>query len=81
MRWLTAGGTCGRTGGRGDGAGSPRMLVGVLVVPVVPVCAVPVLCSVDGVSAWWGSRVGVSRGRFSWLVEQEIEKVGLVCLG
>ena len=33
----------------GMGAGGARMLVGVCVVPVVPVCAVPVLCSVDGV--------------------------------
>ena len=31
------------------GAGGARMLVGVCVVHVVPVCAVPVLCSVDGV--------------------------------
>ena len=31
------------------GAGGVRMLVGVCAVPVVPVCAVPVLCSVDGV--------------------------------
>ena len=30
---------------------------------------------------WWGSRVGMSWGRFSWLVEQEFEEVGLVCLG
>ena len=65
----------------GMGAGCPRMLVGVCAVPVVPVCAVPVLCSVDGVYAWWGFRVGMSRGRFSWLVEQEFEEVGLVCLG
>ena len=28
------------------GAGGKRMLVGVRVVPVVSVCAVPVLCSV-----------------------------------
>ena len=33
----------------GMGAGGARMLVGVRVVPVVPVCAVPVFCSVDGV--------------------------------
>ena len=32
-------------------AGGVRMLVGVCVVPVVAVCAVPVLCSVDGVWA------------------------------
>ena len=63
------------------GAGGARMLVGVRVVPVVSVCAVPVLWSVDGVYAWLGSRVGVSWGRFSWLVEQEFEEVGLVCLG
>ena len=31
------------------GAGGGRMLVGVSAVPVVPVCAVPVLCWVDGV--------------------------------
>ena len=30
---------------------------------------------------WWGFRVGMSRGRFSWLVEQEFEEVGLVCWG
>ena len=35
-----------------------RMLVGVCAVPVVLVCAVLVLCPVDGVKAWWGSRVG-----------------------
>ena len=29
----------------------------------------------------WGFGVGMSRGRFSWLVEQEFEEVGLVCLG
>ena len=63
------------------GAGGARMLVGVCAVPVVPVCAVPVLCSVDGVYTWWGFRVGMSRGRFSWLVEQEFQEVGLVCLG
>ena len=33
----------------GMGAGGARMLVGVCAVPWVPVCAVPVLCSVDGV--------------------------------
>ena len=33
----------------GTGAGGVRMLVGVCAVPVGPVCAVPVLCSVDGV--------------------------------
>ena len=33
----------------GIGAGGVRMLVGVCVVPVVSVCAVPVLCLVDGV--------------------------------
>ena len=33
----------------GTGAGGARMLVGVWAVPVVLVCAVPVLCSVDGV--------------------------------
>ena len=33
----------------GMGAGGARMLVGVCVLPVVRVCAVPVLCSVDGV--------------------------------
>ena len=63
------------------GAGGARMLVGVRGVPVVPLCAVPVLCSQDGVQAWRGSRVVVSWGRFSWLVEQEFEEVGLVCLG
>ena len=31
------------------GAGGPRMLVGVCAVPVVSVCALPVLCSVDDV--------------------------------
>ena len=31
------------------GAGGARMLVGACVVPVAPVCAVPVLCPVDGV--------------------------------
>ena len=65
----------------GMGAGGARMPVGVCAVPVVPVCAVPVLCSVDGVATWWGFRVGMSRDRFSWLVEQEFEEVGLVCLG
>ena len=33
----------------GKGAGGARMLVGVCAVPVVSVCAVSVLCSVDGV--------------------------------
>ena len=33
----------------GVGASGVRMLVGVCAVPVVPVCAVPVLCPVDGV--------------------------------
>ena len=33
----------------GMGAGGACMLVGVCAVPAVPVCAVPVLCSVDGV--------------------------------
>ena len=59
------------------GAGGARMLVGVCAEPLVPV---PVLCSVGGVWAWWGSRVVVSWGRFSWLVEQEIDEVGWVCL-
>ena len=31
------------------GAGGARMQVGMCAVPVVPVCAVPLLCSVDGV--------------------------------
>ena len=31
------------------GPGGARMLVGVCAVPVASVCAVPVLCSVDGV--------------------------------
>ena len=65
----------------GMGAGGARMLVGVCAVSVVSVCAVSVLCSVDGVYTWWGFRVGMSRGRFSWLVEQEFEEVGLVCWG
>ena len=63
------------------GAGGARMLVGVCAVPVVPVCAVPVLCPVDGVQAWLGSRVGMSWGRFSWLVEQEFQEVGFIGLG
>ena len=33
----------------GMGAGGARMLEGVCAVRVVSVCAVPVLCSVDGV--------------------------------
>ena len=33
----------------GVGAAGARMLVGACAVPVAPVCAVPVLCSVDGV--------------------------------
>ena len=49
MRWLAVGGTCGRMVAWGLGAGGARMLVGVCVVPGVPVCAVPLLCSVDGV--------------------------------
>ena len=47
MRWLAVVGTCGRTVAWGMGAGGARMLVCVCAVPVVPVCAVPVLCSVD----------------------------------
>ena len=31
------------------GAGGARMLVGACAVTVAPVCAPPVLCSVDGV--------------------------------
>ena len=49
MRWLVVGGTCGRTAAWGMGAGGARMLVGACAVPVAPVCAVPVLCPVDGV--------------------------------
>ena len=49
MRWLAVGGTCGGTVVGGMGAGGARMRVGVCALPVVPVCAVPVLCPVDGV--------------------------------
>ena len=49
MQWLAVGGTCERTVAWGNGAGGARMLVGVCAVTVVPVCAVPVLCLVDGV--------------------------------
>ena len=49
MRWLAVGGTCGRTVALGDGGWRRAHAVGPCAVPVVPVCAVPVLCSVDGV--------------------------------
>ena len=46
--WRLAG-TCERTIAGGVGACGVCMLVGVCAVLVVPVCAMPVLCSVDGV--------------------------------
>ena len=42
----------------GIGACGARMLLGVCAVPVVLVCAVRVLCLVDVVWVWFGSRVG-----------------------
>ena len=46
--------------------------------PCVPCqcCARWMVCRRGG-----GPVFGVSWGRFSWLVEQEFEEVGLVCLG
>ena len=81
LRWLVVGGTCGRTAAWGDGGWWRAHAGGSVCGP----CGVRVCCAsavlggrcvdVVGVPCWYVT------GRCSWLVEQEFEEVGLVCLG
>ena len=65
------------------GACGVRMLAGVCAVSVVLVRAGSLSCLMDGVRARRGGpvSVGMPRGGFSRLVEQEFEEVGLVRRG
>ena len=73
MRWLAVGGTCGRMVAWGD-EGWWRAHAGGRVCDA---CGARwMVCRRGG-----GSVLVSSRGTFSWLVEQEFEELGLVCLG
>ena len=78
MRWLAVGGTYGRTAAGRDGRWWRAHSGG----SVCGACGSRVCRASVVLGGWcvdvWVFRVGMSRGRFSWLVEQEFEEVSLV---